>query len=248
MSIYIITHKEFHDKPEKGYHTLLAGAYKGRCKADFYDDEGDNISEKNPNYCELTGLYWIWKHVQDDYVGIVHYRRYFSNTFGNRRILTENEITKKLKSYDIIVPFHHTLRTSVRENYCEISGFAKDLDLVYDIIERLYPEYEADFLNVFNGNKIYFFNMLITRKEVFDHYCEWLFSILFELEKEKDLSVYNDYQKRIYGFLAERLFSVYLSHQKYRVFEVGVINKEEVWPIRKRILTGIKRTLLFYFQ
>lgn len=41
------------------------------------DDEGDNISERNPRFCELTAQYWAWKHIEAEYVGICHYRRYF---------------------------------------------------------------------------------------------------------------------------------------------------------------------------
>lgn len=44
------------------------------------DNTGDNISLRNPNYCELTGLYWAWKNLKCDYIGLCHYRRYFTNS------------------------------------------------------------------------------------------------------------------------------------------------------------------------
>ena len=40
-----------------------------------YDNTGDNISDKNYLYCELTGTYWLWKNVQADVKGLFHYRR-----------------------------------------------------------------------------------------------------------------------------------------------------------------------------
>ena len=62
--------------------------------------EGDNIDFLNPWYCELTGLYYLWKHCDDDIVGLEHYRRYFVNGKGN--LLSENEIRNILKNYDVI--------------------------------------------------------------------------------------------------------------------------------------------------
>ena len=44
----------------------------------LHDDEGENISDKNPMYCELTAQYWAWKNLDADYYGFCHYRRYFN--------------------------------------------------------------------------------------------------------------------------------------------------------------------------
>ena len=249
MSLYIVTHKipnpVLH---KKGYKYLLVGAYKGHIFGDCFDDVGDNISSKNSNYCELTGLYWLWKNCKDDYIGICHYRRFFSKSFRYGVIATEEELLCKLSKYDMIVPFIRKLKMSVKEQYCESSGYEQDLYVIREILKEKYPDYVPYYDLIINGNNVYFANMLVTTKEIFDRYCEWLFDILFEAEKRIDISEYNPYQKRIYGFLAERLLIVWIHYNKIKVFEMGVVNTEEKWPLWKRIATGLKRKLLYYVQ
>ena len=162
--------------------------------------------------------------------------------------MKESTIKNILKKYDVILPFRVSLKKSLTEDFCEISGYKKDLDIVRNIIELKYPEYITTYDKIMNGNKIYFYNMFIASKDVFDNYCEWLFNILFELEKDVDLTDYNDYQKRIYGFISERLLNVYFEYNKYKIFECGVINTEENWNFWKKIRTALKRKIMFVIQ
>ena len=63
---------------------------------------------------------------------------------------------------------------------------------------------------IFERNRLYPFNMLIAPKMFFDEYAEWLFGILFEIEKRVGNMELDDYQTRYAGFLAERLFTYYI--------------------------------------
>lgn len=68
------------------------------------DDEGkDNISKKNPGYCELTAIYWAWKNLKADYYGLFHYRRFYS--FADKRFPVSDDghmmIRAKALSQDV---------------------------------------------------------------------------------------------------------------------------------------------------
>ena len=104
--IYIAAHKQFTSLEMDGYIPLQVGAENNIDLGYLKDNVGDNISEKNPNYCELTGLYWIWKNCNDEYKGLVHYRRYFGKSnlkIGPSNIYTYQEMVKMLETADMIV-------------------------------------------------------------------------------------------------------------------------------------------------
>lgn len=247
MKIFIITHKKVSLKELKPYKLLLVGSSNNKdniYKEYLKDNCGDNISNKNENYCELTGLYWIWKNINEDVVGLVHYRRFFYRYWKKltkNRIITENEISNDLKKYDIILPFKSYFTESIESQYY-YNHYKKDLDSVEKIINDFYPEYVDAYKKVMSQNTCYAFNMFIAKKDLIDDYCNWLFDILSKLENKIDISDYDDYQKRIYGFIAERLFNVWIEKKKLKVKTYPVFNNEE-----KNLNTSKINTYFRYF-
>lgn len=220
LTMYVVMHKDVDlskFKLSNCYKRLMVGKPKTDIDNMLFDSEGDNISEKNKNYCELTGLYWIWKHSKSKYVGLCHYRRFFINNYTFKK-LKEKEILETLDYYDIILPQRTKLDRTVYERY-RYGHCISDMDECKKVIKKLYPEYLKDFDKVMQDNKYYACNMFIMKKKKLDEYCEWLFNILFEVEKRIDITGRDDYQKRVFGFLSERLFSVWIEHQNFKIHE-----------------------------
>ena len=241
--IYVITHKDFNDQLSFGqcdFYTVLHVGGRQFGKNYLRDDTGDNISAKNKNYCELTGYYWLWKNAKEssgDILGVVHYRRGFSGfANGVKSIalkkdyipLKKCECEKILAKYDFICPVKHVFfKDTVYGQYAKAHD-ASDVDAIRKIVNAKYPEYIASFDKMFGGHKLYTGNLFITKKELFDSYCSWLFDILFEFEKGNDIEKYTrEYNKRVYGFLAERLLNVFLLHNKFKIKELPAINIEK---------------------
>lgn len=175
------------------------------------DDIGDNISEKNKIYNELTGLYWIWKNVETEFVGLYHYRRILK--------INEKEALKVLKQYDIIIPRKVLFYKSIREQYC-VSHNENDFIIFEQTLKSIYPEYEDSF-NIFqNMREMNLCNMFISKKKLIDTYCEWAFPLFDEIMKQIDIKGRSQYQSRIIGFLSERAFALYIFHNKLKVKEV----------------------------
>ena len=243
MALYIAAHKEFAVQEMPGYIPLHVGAAGGKDLPYQKDNTGDNISDKNPHFCELTGLYWIWKNCPDSYKGLVHYRRYFM--YKGQRI-SEQQIQHLLQEHDILLPRPAYLRESAYEEFSLHSGHEKDLVLLRQAVESIDPAVVPAYDRVMAGNRLHLFNMLIAPAAVFDAYCAWLFAVLFELEKHVDMTGYTPYEQRLYGFLSERLLNVFVLHHGLHVGVLPVRNTEQTtkqkWRLRARQL---KNRVLF---
>lgn len=189
IKIIVASHKKYWMPADDIYLPLHVGK-EGKADIGFIgDNTGDNISNKNANYCELTGLYWAWKNLPAEYIGLCHYRRYF--TRSNPRscskkkqvILTKAEWEELLNEHPIIVPDKRKYYIETNRSHYNHSHYAKDLDMTEKIIQEKYPQYSEAFSKVMERTWAHMFNMFVMRRDYFDEYCNWLFDVLQELEK-----------------------------------------------------------------
>lgn len=178
------------------------------------DDTGDNISEKNKNYCELTALYWAWKNLDADYIGLAHYRRHFSTgrLWGDKqsRIIGGAALEKKLAACDVLLPVPRNYWIETNYSQYAHAHHAIDLDTTRQILVERHPEYLPAWDRSMKKTTGHRFNMFVMKRELFDAYCAWLFDVLFELEKRLDISAYSEYDSRVFGFVSERLLDVWI--------------------------------------
>ena len=207
----------------------------------WHDDEGDNISEKNPYYCELTAQYWAWKNRDCDYYGFCHYRRYFdftevypvlkggglSGVKNPRPYIELDDIRQNLnsygldsermrhviESYDIVTVLRERINTTVYRQYCQFHE-AEPLNTVLEITKQKYPEYTKAVEQYMDSKNIYYMNMYIMKKEMFRKYMSWLFDILETYENKVKTTDALQMQARLMGYLAERLFGVFYTYQR----------------------------------
>lgn len=237
--IYIATHKKYQMPTDNIYVPIHVG--KANNDLDFGyigDDTNNNISHKNSEYCELTALYWLWKNSQADIVGLVHYRRLFTNV--KKDFLNDNEIKELLKKGDIIVPKKRNYYIETIESHYSNAHYRKDLEIVR---KHLSKEDQVYFDKLMERRSLHLYNMFICKKETLNEYCEWLFPILKKLELDIDTSMYDSYQKRVIGFLAERLFNVWIikKSKSLKIIEGNVINLENEKKIDKAINLIIRK-------
>lgn len=169
------------------------------------DCKGNNISEKNRQYCELTALYWIWKHAEEDIVGLAHYRRHF---------LLPSDWLERMESnhIDVILPIPLYVAPSLSENFRERHEASAWDYLMRYLRENSAGEF-AEAEKFFQGNLYSPCNMFIARREVLDQLCTWLFPILHEVVIHCGLRE-DYYQNRYPGFISERLISFFF--EKYQ--------------------------------
>ena len=234
--IIVATHKMYQMPEDKLYLPIHVGSEGKEPLPYLPDNTGDHISEKNPYYCELTGLYWAWKNLDCDYLGLVHYRRYFtvrSKSFQRNHspmqcVLSSRELNCLIPKYKIIVPKKRKYFIETLYSHYAHTHYVVHLDITREIIQEKYPSYIAAFDQVMKQTSGYMFNMYIMEKQLSDQYCEWLFDILFELEKRVGNKDYSAFQGRFYGRVSEIIFNVWLKNQPYEIKEIGYLYTEKI--------------------
>lgn len=242
VKILVCCHKPDIHAAQPPYFPIQVGASVNNVDLGFQkDNSGVNISLKNRSYCELTGIYWAWKNLQNvSVIGLCHYRRYFdfhkqcssilphtefeSSKFEGTDLSIPTSILEKVREGYVVVPKANNCPVSLYDDYC-IGHISDDIRIVEDVLKSTQPEdiLKAYFKVMKQGNKFYPYNMFIMNWQVFDAYCNWLFGIMNILEERIDISSYNSYQKRIFGFLSERLFNVWIEAKEYKTIEKPVI-------------------------
>ena len=220
-----------------------------------YDNTGENISSKNKVYCELTAQYWAWKNVEADYYGFFHYRRYLfpgchtnpaciytiksRPTLALLNALGYEKFQDIIADYDLIVPRGEDMRISVRQHYARARDHHQDdLDLVERVIEEQYPKYTHAKDTYLSNSICYFGNIFIMHKDLFHSYCQWMFPILAQFEQSKDISQYSISEKRVAGYLGERLLGIFVTYQRQNsnlnILELPRVHFEDNWVKRAR--------------
>ena len=240
IKLFVVCHKPSYVPDNKLLYPIQVGTALADNKLPgvLYDDSGDNISDKNKSYCELTAHYWAWKNVDADYYGFFHYRRYLSfdpedkseDQWGNiqfgsisaeaidRLKLNEDDMTDLISRYDLIITRGRKLTfanstsgaISIYKEYGMVPfQHRTDFDTMLQVLYEKYPQYKAVAEKYLAGNVAHECNMFIMSRALFHEYCQWIFDILFETERRIDTSHYSVEEYRVYGYLAERLTAIF---------------------------------------
>ena len=239
-NIFLITHKLVQEKYDENlYIPLQVGKKISDIELGYIsDDTKTNIANKNLNYCELTGIYWLWKNWDfDDWIGISHYRRFFRLRNKN---LNRKQIDKIMSKYDIILPRKFYFKNTVWNNYYKGgAGKEKDLKILREVIKSQFPEYLKNFDYIMKKHSASYCNMFVMKKNEFYEYCNWLFKILFLLEKKIDISKYTRSEARIYGYMSEILLNVWVNKNMLKTKKIKIVKTDS--NLNERINWNIER-------
>lgn len=215
----VMSHKD--SKSNKAYkipdwtYSIQAGAALTGCRAgDFQDNKGENISEKNEAYAEMTAMYWIWKNSRPShYKGICHYRRHFELDSMKFIAIVENHI-------DVILTTPRLVLNGIKEMFIQDTPVKEDVfENMMDSIKEIYGEKIYNKAQQYYNSILYYpNNMLIAKEKIFNAYCQWIFPVLFQMENHDCANGIMKKNRHI-AFAAELLTSFYfvMNRDKYKI-------------------------------
>lgn len=247
--IFVAHHREFQVLENEILTPIHVGAAGSSAPLGMLrDDAGDNISEKNTTWCELTGMYWVWRNVRAPYYGFCHYRRYFDFGELHRRLDTERPIpsaphsadpatggaisanslcdpafaTHAIENMDIIIPALWDFgQTTIAMQYAQCHNMG-DLVTAMDVVNEVSPWLAPNVDRVLSSTALAAYNMFVMGDELFQQYMGWLYEVLTETERRITVSE-DPYQRRVFGFLAERLLNIFVSWHADQGARVGLV-------------------------
>ena len=244
VELMVVTHCDFDDSVFRGHdeYTIvkvgqrLSDGY-ARQRGWLTDNTGENISQENPRYCELTALYWAWKNLHGDVTGLVHYRRFFADFHRRSKgvsddILTAEKMTEILKTKKIILP---PPSIKVKDASVLYRNRPKDKQdkhwvIMEEIMHKEYPDFMPAFNHVlYECRTTYYLNMFVIRRSLMDEYCGWLFSVLKRYD-ERIAAMGEERIPRVDGFLSETLLHIWVEHrlQKDDIYHCPVLHTNKM--------------------
>lgn len=238
IKIIVATHKKYKMPSDSIYIPLHVGR-EGKADIGYIgDNTGENISSTNARLCELTGTYWAWKNIKADYIGLVHYRRFFTTANIVTRIFTKDrfklvarkrDFEQLLEKCDVIVPNRRKYYIETMESHFLHLPytFESDYRIFEEIIKDIAPSYCDSFRKVMDGTSAHMFNMFVMKKELFDKYCEWLFPIIFEADRRICTEGYDRMQARAVAYYGEFMLDVWMNANSIEYKECNVMFMEK---------------------
>ncbi len=262
MCVLVASGKQVDFELPEGYSLIQVGSTfaEKRLEGALYDNEGDNISDKNRNYCELTALYWGWKNSQAKIKGLCHYRRYFAaydkvNLFDNhfasvntatKYMLSREQIEKKLQTADVILPMPYCPYPKTGYEDLLLYVYDKDIQQFREVLRESFPEYVDEFEAALTVKNMSYCNMMIAKADIYDQYCEWVFDILGKYEEKICLNGYDKQHARIYGYISEILLNVWVKHHHLKAAYQEILAISEYWnePDKAAVFEKVQQVAL----
>jgi hypothetical protein len=249
LKIIVATHKPYRMPDDPMYLPVQAGALGKNSIGYARDDEGDNISGDNAYFNESTAIYWAWKHLDADYIGVSHYRRHFVSSKiapfwmqGKwKNVLSQTDVEKLLQNSDVIVPNKRLYLIETNEqHYANSSEYRPaELELMRSLIAaNCSGKYMKAFHAVLKKRHAHMFNMYIMKRDKFDTYCTWMFPLLLEFHDKLANEEYPPKENR--AWISELMIDTWLTANDIGYVECNVMYMEsQNWV--KKVCAMLKR-------
>lgn len=244
ICIGVVAHKPYEMPADSAYLPIWVGRDEGLPIGFYSHNNGDGIAELNETYCELTGLYWVWKNVKADFKGLAHYRRILSRRPSKdiHQVLNTADYLCAFANADVLLPPKKTYPfATIASHYCNSKkGYEKihqaDLDSFLLALQRVHPSYKGNAQVILNSSKAHLLNIFCMKNELFDDYCTWLFPLMEDFTSLRSDRID---QRRFVGAISEFAVDIWLSQNRVRIQEFNLYEPEA--SVQNRLLNCMLR-------